>query len=58
MNDFERRALNGIRAYNLSRGGTRLRDGWTTLMWFTVLEAARLGVGNAAAVLQYYGVAE
>lgn len=57
MNDFERRAFNGVRAYNLARGGTRLGTDWTAKMWYSILAvSADPQYPNAAVVLSYYGV--
>lgn len=51
MNDFERRALNGIRAYNLARD---CNNGWTADMWFFMLMQR---TASAAQALRWYGVA-
>lgn len=56
MNDFERRAFNGVRAYNLSRGGTSIGTGWTAKMWYSILMLSLDTKFLAAMVLDYYGV--
>lgn len=53
--DCDRRALNGVRAYALSR--TRLLTDWTSGMWFEVLmKAADPEFPKAKMVLDWYGI--